>query len=258
MNKVSIIITNYNKEKYIKRAIRSCLNQTYKNLEVIIVDDNSNKELVSDIARSFRPGAVRLIATSRNYGHYMCCNFAIDAARGEYITFLGADDRLERDHIRVLAAPLNKNKRLAASIGLYNRELEDGSPVGGTKLCEASIFFRKKSFVRDIGYFHPVRFAGDTEYRERAEKFYGKKAIIRINKNTYKALYLKNSLTTTPSTKGGSAARVSYVNSFRKNIKINSGKKLRFDYKLQPLPFALHRDIAVKDFDIKTFSEIRL
>lgn len=258
MERVSIIITNYNKEKYLKKAISSCLSQTYRNIEVIVVDDCSNKDLSYDIARSFGSNSIRFLYTDRNYGHYMCCNFAMDMATGEYVTFLGADDRLEKNHIKELTTPFGANKNLVATIGLYNRESVDGRAIGGSRLCEASLLFRRKSFIKDIGYFHPVRFAGDTEYRERAEKFYGLKNIIRTNKNTYKALALKGSLTTTPKTKGGSPARVAYVNGFRKNIKINSGKALRFDYKVQKLLFSLHDDIKVKNFDIKTFFEKNL
>ena len=51
--KVSILIANYNGQNYVKRCIKSCLNQTYDNIEVIFVDDNSTDNSIK-IAKSFK------------------------------------------------------------------------------------------------------------------------------------------------------------------------------------------------------------
>lgn len=260
MKKVSIIITNYKNEEHLENSIRSCLMQTYKDIEIIVVDDNSNPGKCFDIIKSFNSNKIRLIHTSRNYGHYMCCNFAIDASYGQYITFVGADDAIGKNHIKLLLSSLlSKRRKAVAAIGLYQRVGLDGHTIGGLKLCEASLLFPKDDFIRDIGYFHPVRFAGDSEYRLRAQAFYGRK-IYNTNKNTYRALYRKGSLTRKANTKSGSPPRASYVREFKKLHKESKKDRdtLRFDYKKDCLQICLHKDIRVENFDLKTFTEVRL
>ena len=89
---VSIILTNYNSEKSIKLAIESILNQTYKTIELIIVDDGSTDEslnIISDYENLFN---VRVIRLYRNYGCYFAKNVGLLLSRGEYIGFQDSDD----------------------------------------------------------------------------------------------------------------------------------------------------------------------
>ena len=141
--KVSIIITNYKKERFLKKAILSCLTQSYKNIEVIVVDDCSDRAKSLGIAKSIGNNKVRYVCTSRNYGHYACCNYAMDKASGKYITFLGADDTINKDHIKNLLIGLTQHK-LAGICSLYTRYDKNGNKVGKSgRLCEASILFEK-------------------------------------------------------------------------------------------------------------------
>tara|TARA_B100001094_G_scaffold91497_1_gene87475 strand:- start:2217 stop:3002 length:786 start_codon:yes stop_codon:yes gene_type:complete len=252
--KVSIIITNYKKEAFLKRAIKSCLKQTYRNIEIIVIDDCSNKEKCIRLIRGYNRANIRFMYTTKNYGHYMCCNYAMDKATGYYITFLGGDDRIEKEHIQSLVSSLRSKKNAVASLCLYHREDTDGNKVGKNKLCEASILFEKNKILKNIGYFHAVRFAGDTEYRERMQTYYGKSRIINTNKVTYKALYLKNSLTRSEKTKGGSLARAKYVRCFQNYLKKSSLDNLYFDYK-GDMPFGLNNIIKTDNFDSIFFKE---
>jgi len=93
---VSIIIPNYNKEKYIKEAIDSALNQTYKNIEVIVVDDGStdgSKEIIKSYGNRIRA----YFLPHRNAN--VCRNFGIKNSKGEYIQFLDSDDIISKDKI---------------------------------------------------------------------------------------------------------------------------------------------------------------
>lgn len=255
---VTIIVTNFKKEKFLKKAVSSCFRQSYKNIEVIVVDDCSSKGRVAKILTGFRGKNIRIFYTNKNYGHYACCNFAIDASRGEYVTFLGADDEIHRSHISNAILFIKKHK-LKAACCTYGRFDQEGNRVGrGGRLCEASLTFHKRSFVKDVGYFHMVRFGADTEYRMRAIKVYGNKKIGIIHKDTYKALYLPNSLTTNSKTKGGSKSRSKYVKYFFKNIKNNVPKNLRFDYRKDKMPDHLDEKILVKNFKVGSFREILL
>lgn len=93
MNKIpyfSIVIPLYNKEKYIKRTLKSVLKQTFTNFEVIIVDDGSTDNS-SEIIKSINDSRICLIQ-QENGGPSKARNRGIQEAKGEFIAFLDADD----------------------------------------------------------------------------------------------------------------------------------------------------------------------
>ena len=94
---VSIIIPVYNTERYIADAIHSAINQSYKELEIIIVDDGSN-DSSPDIIQSISDPRIILIS-QRNKGGSAARNRGLEMATGEYIKFLDADDILLFDAI---------------------------------------------------------------------------------------------------------------------------------------------------------------
>lgn len=87
--KISVIIPLYNTEKYIGECLDSVLSQTYQNLEIIVVDDGSTDNGVS-IAKSRK---VKVIE-QKNMGVSVARNTGIDAATGEFLHFIDADDKL--------------------------------------------------------------------------------------------------------------------------------------------------------------------
>ena len=89
---VSCIITCYNQEAFIKKALESVINQTYKNLEIIIVDDFS-KDKSKQIIESFNDERINTICHKKNSGlPAKTRNTGIKAAKGKLIAFLDADD----------------------------------------------------------------------------------------------------------------------------------------------------------------------
>ncbi len=95
---VSIIIPAYNYASYLSRAIGSCLDQTYGNVEIIVVDDGSTDDTAL-VAREMGPGVVYLF--QENSGVSSARNAGLARARGDFIIFLDADDCLENDAIEV-------------------------------------------------------------------------------------------------------------------------------------------------------------
>ena len=94
---VSIIITSYNKEKTIARAINSALNQSYKNCEVIVVDDcSTDKSLL--ICQKYGD-KINIISNAINKGLSYSRQEGIRQAKGEFITFIDADDYLDSNAI---------------------------------------------------------------------------------------------------------------------------------------------------------------
>lgn len=106
---VSVIIPIYNAEKYLKNCLDSIVNQTYKNLEIILIDDGS-KDGSADICREYAEKDDRIIFISReNRGVSATRNQGIDLASGDYYSFIDADDYLELDAYEYLLDIVEKH-----------------------------------------------------------------------------------------------------------------------------------------------------
>jgi glycosyltransferase involved in cell wall biosynthesis len=99
--KFSVVIPLYNKEQYILRAISSILNQTYKDFELIVIDDGSVDDGANLVAK-VRDPRIRLVR-QKNGGEAAARNRGIKEANEQYITFLDADDAWEENHLSTLA-----------------------------------------------------------------------------------------------------------------------------------------------------------
>lgn len=88
---VSVCIAVYNREKFIKQAIESVLNQTYQNFEIIVIDDGSIDNTVS-VIKSIDDTRIRLYNNSKNKGIVYTRNKYIGLANGDYIAILDSDD----------------------------------------------------------------------------------------------------------------------------------------------------------------------
>lgn len=90
---VSVLMTSYNREKYIGVAIESVLASTYENLELIITDDGS-KDATVNIARSYaeKDPRVKVYVNEKNLGDYVNRNKAASYATGKYLKYVDADD----------------------------------------------------------------------------------------------------------------------------------------------------------------------
>ena len=98
---VSIIIPAYNSEKFIKRCLDSVINQIYKNLEIIVIDDASKdntKQIIKEYAE--KDNRIRPFYSSENKGVSFSRNIGLKASTGEYIMFVDSDDELTKDAVR--------------------------------------------------------------------------------------------------------------------------------------------------------------
>ena len=96
--KVSVVTASYNYQDYIKEAIQSVLNQTYKDLELIIVDDCSTDNSVQ-VINSYKDDRIKLFVNEKNLGLQKTVKRGIENASGEWIVFLESDDILKPDNI---------------------------------------------------------------------------------------------------------------------------------------------------------------
>ncbi|RYD80014.1 MAG: glycosyltransferase family 2 protein [Sphingobacteriales bacterium] len=88
---VSVIMSAFNAEAFIEEAIYSILNQTYKNLELIIVNDGST-DRTADIIQKFKDSRIVFLQNNENKGNIFSRNLAIAEAKGEFIAILDSDD----------------------------------------------------------------------------------------------------------------------------------------------------------------------
>lgn len=125
---VSVVIATYKREQSLANALESLTNQTYKDFEVVIVDDNANVEWnkkVNAIVESFRAKLnINYIQNKENQGSAITRNIGIGASNGEFITFLDDDDLYLPNKIKVQVSQLTKENAdySLMNLSLYNED----------------------------------------------------------------------------------------------------------------------------------------
>ena len=102
MELISIIVPVYNTEKYISRCVTSLIKQTYKNTEIILVDDGSQDKSAKICDRFAKKDARIRVIHKENGGVSETRNVGISATKGEYLLFVDGDDFLPPDAVEIL------------------------------------------------------------------------------------------------------------------------------------------------------------
>lgn len=142
---VSIIIPVYNVEQYIKKCIQSVLDQTYKNFEVIIVNDGSPDNSI-EIAKSLVGGDSRFIFLEKdNGGQGTARNLALDHANGDYIAFLDSDDYYDKEYLSVMTKKIIDDN---ADICICNLNIVDTKGnITGSHKNNLSLYLSKQDYL---------------------------------------------------------------------------------------------------------------
>lgn len=153
---ISVIVPCYNAEKTIDRCVQSVLNQSYSDWELIIVDDGSKDKSRNLIAQWCRNDVrIRLIEQA-NAGVSAARNKALEAARGEYICFLDADDWYSDDFLSSLHNVMQQEK---AEIGCCGYRVENSAgghnvlQKGGNNTTSGTDFLKKIFFDTSVRGF---------------------------------------------------------------------------------------------------------
>lgn len=118
--KISIIVPVYNVDKYLERCVDSLLKQTYKNLEIILVDDES-PDSCPQICDQYKQKDRRIIVIhKKNGGAASARNMGLDVAKGEYIGFVDSDDYVSEEYINNLYQDLSREKADISVCSFYN------------------------------------------------------------------------------------------------------------------------------------------
>ncbi|MBO6126775.1 MAG: glycosyltransferase [Clostridia bacterium] len=217
MPKVSVIIPVFNVENYLERCLKSVTCQTFKDIEIIIINDGSTDKSF-DICKKFAESDKRIILISqKNSGVSAARNAGINISTGKYLSFVDSDDFIAPDMIEFLINNLEKNNADIATCGMYDCYIQNNNKI--KKICnknknkfgiidsrgalqeifingKVSLFIYDKLYKREL--FDNLRFSENMIY-EDAEIM--PKIITRANKIFYSFLpkyyYLRheNSLT---------------------------------------------------------------
>ncbi|WP_425880017.1 glycosyltransferase family 2 protein [Acinetobacter sp. TWP2-2-3] len=124
---VSIIMPAYNAEKLISDSINSVLSQTYKNFELIVIDDCSQDQ-TSQVVENFilKDKRVKLIKNIKNKGVAETRNTGLDQAKGDYVAFLDSDDKWDNNKLEKQLAVLKERNDVDVVYGSYYRFNNDG------------------------------------------------------------------------------------------------------------------------------------
>ena len=116
--KISVYIISHNYGKFVLQAIKSVINQTYSNWELILVD-NSSTDNTLEIFKKFKKHKKVKIISLTNKNFPQACNIAVKKASGEYVIRLDGDDYFDHNILKVFSGYLEKNKKTALLFSDY-------------------------------------------------------------------------------------------------------------------------------------------
>lgn len=135
---ISIVIPVYNVEKYLERCVKSVINQTYKNIEIILVDDGS-KDKSGALCDEFAKLDDRIIVIHKeNGGLSDARNYGLNIAKGELIGFVDSDDYITEDMFESLYKTIVKNNADISIVSFY--EMYNGKLIGMRNSGKLEVF----------------------------------------------------------------------------------------------------------------------
>ncbi len=134
-NKVTMVIPVYNSEKYIGRCLESVLNQTYKDIDILVINDGSkdnSQKIINEFAKKYK----NITAIEQeNMGVARTRNKAIQMTETEYIMFMDNDDFIDNDYIETLLTNAEEGQYDIVVCG-YKRPTDDGKIIRNVKLTD--------------------------------------------------------------------------------------------------------------------------
>ena len=202
MPKISIIIPAYNAEKYINECIDSILKNSKESLnqtEIIVINDGSTDRTLKKLEK-YKENNIIHVYTTKNQGVSAARNYGIKLAKGDWITFIDADDKVTEGFVDQNINELNNSALLKTTISTnnYNNQIKDKTTIPIQHLLSkltygempAFIFsyFFKKDIVKQIHFNKNIHFMEDSlfliEYLNKTKEKY--------NVETNLASYLYN------------------------------------------------------------------
>lgn len=191
---VSVVMATRNNGETIARAVSSLLEQTHRNLEVIVVDDNSDDDTADIVLELQRTDPrVRYVRNETHRGTGKSRNRGMRMARGAYLTFQDGDDVSHPARIEMQVRTLLKRPDKVLVTCNYVRVTEDGIRLYLNRRrvmeCIVSMMFPRRPVLETVGYFRDMSVSEDTEYYERIKIAFGADSKTLIFRTLYHALF---------------------------------------------------------------------
>lgn len=173
----SVIVPVYNTEKYIEKAIYSLISQTFQRIEIIIIDDNSsdNTSNICDLL-AYNYHFIKVIHLQENKGVSNARNIGIDIARGEYISFIDADDYVDKDFYEKIYLCLINNECDVLMVGVKEEYFDQKGNIKKNNIIDVKNGIYE---YQDIYNIMPKYFK-NTLFRYVCNKCYKRKYLYRI------------------------------------------------------------------------------
>ena len=164
---VSVVMTVFNGEKFILKSINSIIKQTYKNWELIIVNDNS-QDSTSKILNKYKSKKIKIINLKKNVGAYKATNLAFKIIKGKYVAVLDSDDYSHSKRISSQVLELEKDSNIGLVLTKYKLIDQNNSFIKNNRLmsqedfnkrfacenlaCNSSAMFRR-NFITELKFY---------------------------------------------------------------------------------------------------------
>ncbi|WP_354686587.1 glycosyltransferase family A protein [Cupriavidus necator] len=264
---VSVLMTTFETGERADVAIASVLEQSYRNLELIVVDDAS-RDGTPDVIRSWarRDNRVKFIQLDRNGGTYLAKNIGLGHASGTFVTCHDSDDWSHPSKIERQVKPLLDDEQLIATTSNWIRLQDDGvffsrqvHPL--SRINPSSPLFRKDKIRLQAGMWDNVRTGADSEFLARIRLVFGPAAVHRVVEPLAFGSHREGSLMTASSTgysdAGISPQRLAYWEAWSRwhveNLRAGGKPRLVEDIMSQATcrPFPAPDAIALKALDVE-------
>lgn len=180
---VTILVPTYNAASYIQATLQSLLQQSYPNLEIIVIDDASRDNtltLVQELQTKF--SNLRCYSLTHNVGPFAAKNLGLLVAKGEFIATHDADDWAHPEKISLQVQPLLRDAKLKATTSRWLRlgiqgkiSVRLGFPI--LRLNPSSLLLRREVFTQ-LGHWEWSRTGADSEFIARVKAYYGESAVL--------------------------------------------------------------------------------
>lgn len=265
MNKndlVSVVVPIYKVEKYLDRCVKSIINQTYKNIEVILVDDGS-PDNCPKMCDDYKKKDKRIkVIHKKNGGLSSARNVGIQNATGKYICFIDSDDYIEKDYVKRMYEVISKEK-LDFVVCNYNRVYDNKiqkcevdkfktenfiTPAAWNKMYKKSLFdkisFPEGLYYEDLGTF-PRLYCHGNKYKIVEGYLYNyvqnSNSIMYQTNNKIFDIYKIFDL------------NYDYIKKYNKELILN----LEMAYIFHVIVGTTYRNAKSKDFNYKKFKSIK-
>ena len=203
--KVSIIIPVYNVEKYLRQCLDSVVNQTYKDIEIIIVNDcspDNSLQIIKEYQQ--KDDRIVLLDLKQNVGLGFARNAGMKVARGKYITFIDSDDWVTKDYVEVLYNTIEKYQYDVISPDFYEYDditqkvYESKHPKNFYDINISSINIKQKllccEYIHYARKIYNLQFLKDNDITFKINKFEDTLFIWEIILKTKKFMFVDDKI----------------------------------------------------------------